>query len=144
MTRPIELVLSRLDNPRQSGRDRWRCACPGCGGNISALSIGVGLDDAVLLRCWKGCGVYEVVAALGLGLHDLFPQAAPSVHSSPPLRRHGMLTAAQALEVIGFECMLTWTAAFNLANGHALTAEDLDRLGVAAKRIQIIASEVRA
>ena len=144
MMRPVDLVLSRLDRPRPCGRDRWRCACPSCGGNKSALSIGVGVDDAVLLRCWKGCDVEAVVAALGLDLHDLFPPALPNGNSFPAPSRRRLLSAAQALDLIQFECLLTWTAAFNLANGHALTADDLDRLGVAARRIQTLASEVRA
>ena len=141
MTRPIDLVLARLDNPKPSGRDRWRCACPACGGNRSALSVGIGNDDAVLIRCWKGCDASAVVDALGLHVHELFPS---NMNGSPPLKRRGMLTAGQALEVIAFECLLTWTAAFNLVNGHALTADDLGRLSIAVQRIQALAVEVRS
>jgi len=52
MTRPIDLVLSRLGGfePRENGRDRWRACCPAHrGANPSALSIGVGDKGAVLL-----------------------------------------------------------------------------------------------
>ena len=143
MSRPIDLVLARLDNPRPSGRNRWRCVCPSCGGNKSALSVGIGDDDAVLLRCWKGCDAAAVVGSLGLQLHELFPPKL-SGHGSAPMRRRGMLTAGQAMEVTAFECLLVWTAASNLANGHALTNDDRDRLGVAAQRIQSLAAEVRA
>ena len=143
MSRPINLVLARLDNPRPSGRNRWRCVCPSCGGNKSALSVGIGDDDAVLIRCWKGCDAAAVVGSLGLQLHELFPPQL-SGHGSAPIRRRGMLTAGQAMEVTAFECLLVWTAAFNLANGHALTADDLERLGIAAQRIQSLAAEVRA
>ena len=143
MSRPIDLVLARLDNPRPSGRNRWRCVCPSCGGNKSALSVGIGDDDAVLLRCWKGCDAAAVVGSLGLQLHELFPPQL-SGHGSAPMRRRGMLTAGQAMEVTAFECLLVWTAASNLANGHALTADDLERLGIAAQRIQSLAAEVRA
>ena len=143
MSRPIDLVLARLDNPRPSGRNRWRCVCPSCGGNKSALSVGIGDDDAVLIRCWKGCDASAVVGSLGLQLHELFPPQL-SGHGSAPMRRRGMLTAGQAMEVTAFECLLVWTAASNLANGHALTADDLDRLSVAAQRIQSLAAEVRA
>ena len=141
MTRPIDLVLSRLDDPKQSGRDRWRSSCPACGGNKSALSVGIGYEDAVLIQCFKGCDVESVVAAMGLQLHDLFP---PKLAGSPPLRRRGMLAAVQVLDVIAFECLLTWTAAFNLANGHALSADDLGRLMVAGQRIQSLALEARS
>lgn len=141
MTRPVDLVLARLDNPKPSGRDRWRCRCPACGGNKSALSVGIGNDDAVLIQCWKGCDVDSIVAALGLQLHDLFPS---TLNGSPPLKRRCLLTAAQCLEVVTFECLLVSTAAFNLANGHALTAGDLDRLGMAVHRIRHLADEVTA
>ena len=143
MSRPIDLVLARLDNPRPSGRNRWRCVCPSCGGNKSALSVGIGDEDAVLIRCWKGCDAAAVVGSLGLQLHELFPPQL-SGHGSAPMRRRGMLTAGQAMEVTAFECLLVWTAASNLANGHALTADDLERLGIAAQRIQSLAAEVRA
>jgi hypothetical protein len=95
----------------------------------------------VLIQCFKGCEVAAVVDAMGLQLHDLFP---PKLTGSPPLPRRGMLSAAQALEVIARECLLTWTAAFNLANGHALTAMDLEQLMIACRRIQSLALEVRS
>ena len=141
MIRPIDLVLARLDDPKPTTRDRWRSSCPACRGNKSALSVGIGNGDTVLIQCFKGCDVDAVVAAMGLQLHDLFP---PKLTRSQPLRRRAMLTAGQALDVIALDCMLTWTAAFNLANGHALTADDLDHLMSAGKRIQWLASEVRS
>jgi hypothetical protein len=143
MSRPIDVVLDRLQQYRlrPAGRDRWRACCIACGGkNASALSIGVGDDDAVLLRCWKGCEVEAIVRALGLELHELFPPKQG--HAGKP-RRIGLLTAGQCLDVIAFECTLVWTAANNLAAGHALTPDDLQRLSVAAARIQGLVREAR-
>jgi hypothetical protein len=145
--RPIDLVLSRLDGfkLRESGRDRWRSCCPAHGGsNPSALSIGIGSDDTVLLRCWSGCDVDQVVQALGLDLADLFPMKREFGHGVPPPKRRRLLSAAQCLEVVSFECLLVWVAARNLAAGHPLTDVDLHRLDVAAERIQSLAGEVRA
>jgi hypothetical protein len=102
--------------------------------------VGIGVDDAVLLRCWHGCEVDSIAQALGLDLADLFPPK--DAHASKP-RRIGMLSAGQCLDVIAFECALVWTAGFNLANGHALTPEDLERLQWAATRIQGLIREVR-
>ena len=143
--RPVDQVLSRLDNPRPNGRDRWRSICPSCGGsNASALSVGIGHDDAVLLKCFKGCDVSQVIGAVGLEVTDLFPHAVGPGGGCPQLRRRAMLSARQAIDLIEFECLLVWTAAFNLANGHALTREDLERLAVAGRRIQAAIDEVRA
>jgi hypothetical protein len=57
-------------------------------------------------------------------------------------RRPPAFTARQALAALRFECLLVWTAAHNLVNGVALTSEDLDRLMLAQRRIDAIASEV--
>lgn len=110
----------------------WQQVRAVCGGRQRRRGI-----DPLLERRDAG----DVVDALGLQLHELFP---PNMNGSPPLKRRGMLTAGQALEVIAFECLLAWTAAFNLANGHALTAEDLGRLSIAVQRIQALAIEVRS
>jgi hypothetical protein len=145
MSRPIDLVLERLAPYRlraAAGRDRWRACCPAHGGkNVSALSVGIGAEDQVLLRCWHGCEVEQVTHAIGLELSDLFP--AKDSHAGKP-RRIGLLTAGQCLDVIAFECTLVWTAAHNLANGHGLTAGDLERLSVAAARITGLVREARA
>ena len=121
----IDLLLSRLDHPRPNGRDRWRCACPVCGGrNRSTLSVGLADSGVVLLTCFKeGCGADEIAAALGLMLEDLFPARDSS---ASPMRRRRLLTAQQALEVLEFESTLVWTAGCNVTEGHALTAATSD------------------
>lgn len=140
--RPIDAVLARLDDPRPNGKDRWRCRCPACGGNRSALSIGIREDDALLMRCWKGCDVQSVVMALGLSLADLFPQN--EVTYLPRSKRLRLMSPSQCIDVIEFECQVVWTAAWNLASGHCLTPDDLERLSTAAQRIQAMIDEVRS
>lgn len=143
MTRPIDELLARLDGPRPTGRDRWRCACPVCGGrNRSTLSVGVGDADAVLLKCWKeGCGPEQIARAIGLEFEDLFP---PRDSHAAPEKRRRMLSDRQALELLERESLLAWTAAQNLAAGHTLTPGDLERLSLTAKRIGLLTHEVRA
>ena len=114
------------------------------GSNASALSVGIGHDDAVLLRCFKGCDIAQVTDALGLDMADLFPRADRPGGGRPPMRRRGMLSARQAIDLLEVEYMLVWTAAFNLANGHALTPDDLGRLTIAAGLLQAAIDEVRA
>ena len=72
----LDIVLDRLASyrVRPTGADRWRACCPAhCGNNSSALSVGVGREGQVLLRCWQGCDAEAVAGALGLELTDLFP-----------------------------------------------------------------------
>lgn len=136
----VDVLLSRLDDPRPNGTDRWRCACPVCGGrNRSTLSIGVGDTGAVLLRCWKeGCSPEQIAHAVGLELEDLFP---PRETHSAPLKRRRLITAGQALEVLDSEATLLVLCASDMAKGEQV---DRDRLLTAAARIAMIRDEVRA
>lgn len=147
MSAPIKLVLSRLEphRLRPTGRDRWRACCPAHQGtNASTLSVGVADDGAVLLHCWAGCDVEQIVAALGLDLGDLFPaQSAPGHGASLPRRRR-MVTAGQALDLLSAEIVLTVICANDLARGDTLDAAMRQRLLQAAARVELLRDEVHA
>jgi len=99
-------------------------------------------QGAVLLKCFKeGCGPNEIVAALGLTMEDLFPSRDSS---ASPTRRRRLVSPIQAVEALEVEFELVWTAAFNLAFGHALTPDDLLRLSTAGQRIRALVQEVRS
>jgi hypothetical protein len=141
----VDLVLSRLDNPRPTGPERWRCACPAHGStNPSTLSVGVGENGAVLLKCWSGCDVEAVAAALGLDLADLFQPKPENGHGSPPLPRRRLITASQALDVLNAEANLVAVAACNVGQGVVLTPIDRNRLLDAAARIAGVYREVHS
>jgi hypothetical protein len=148
MTSPIDLVLQRLDGfkLRENGRDRWRACCPAHGGsNPSTLSIGIGRDDQVLLRCWNGCDIEQVVQALGFEVSDLFPpKPQPAGAGDAPIRRRRLLTAGQALDLLDSEMMLAFVCASDMAQGKALDGATLDRLVQCAARVSMLRDEVRA
>jgi putative DNA primase/helicase len=78
VSRPVELVLARLTNPRRSGGG-WVARCPAHDDREPSLSIREGRDGRVLLNCHAGCTFDAVVAALGLTQADTFP---PSIQSA--------------------------------------------------------------
>jgi hypothetical protein len=139
----IDALLSRLPEAKANGRDRWRCACPVCGGtNRSTLSIGMGDTGAVLLKCWKsGCDPEAIAHAIGLSIEDLFP--ARDAQAAPATRRR-MISASQALDVLADDSMLVWTCATSIANGVALSAIDLDDLTAAVARVGALRQETRS
>ena len=140
---PVDMVLARVTGAKQTARDRWRCACPVCGeGNRSTLSIGVGDTGAVLFKCFKSeCDPEAITGALGLNLSDLFP---PKLTGSAPMRRRGLLSASQALDLLHTEAQLVALAGSNLAHGVELTDADRDRVLQAAGRIAYLRDEVMA
>lgn len=148
VSRPIDLVLARLQpyKLRENGRDRWRACCPAHGGsNPTALSVGLGNDDAVLLKCWHGCTAAEVAGALGLELVDLFPpRPLPAGGGSPPIKRRHLLTAGQALDVLAFEIQLTALCAADMAAGRPLDEATTERLLRSAARVSMLREEIHA
>lgn len=147
MSRPIDLVLARLEpyRLRENGRDRWRACCPAHGGkNPSALSVGVGAEDQVLLRCWLGCEAEQVAHALGLELSDLFPPKPQAGQGSAPLKRRRLITAGQALDLLDLEMTLAIVCASDMAAGKQLDDTTRDRLLQGAARVSMLRAEVHA
>ena len=86
---PVERILERLDAVSRNGNG-WKARCPGHEDRAPSLSVGEGDDGRVLLRCWAGCEVGEIVAAMGLEMGDLFEQRGEGVGHPPnaPARVH--------------------------------------------------------
>ena len=63
--------LERLDNVKGSGKG-WTARCPAHDDRNNSLSVAEGADS-LLLHCFAGCEVDDVVQALGLTMGDLFP-----------------------------------------------------------------------
>ncbi len=74
-------ILGRLKKVRRSGRG-WTARCPAHRDGENSLSIAVGEDGRVLVKCFAGCAVEAIVGKLGLTLRDLFEE-------SPKPRRSG-------------------------------------------------------
>lgn len=69
----IEKVLSKLNNVRQAGANRWNACCPAHDDKNPSLSIRETDDGKVLIHCWANCSAAEITAAMGLQMRDLFP-----------------------------------------------------------------------
>jgi hypothetical protein len=125
---------------RRSGRG-WVAKCPAHADRSPSLSIAEGDEGRTLVRCFAGCDVTDVLAAIGLSLADLFPER---VRDLSPLgraqRREAVrtcdVTAASA--VLALESLVVLIAANDTAQGKALDAADRTRLAQAADIIQAV------
>jgi hypothetical protein len=136
-----ETLLSRLDGARRTGIDRWVAKCPSHDDGRPSLGIRELDDRRVLVHCWAGCAVADVLAAVGLGFADLFPERAFDHH----LRRDRRpFNAADVLRCTAYEALIAAVAAGNLAKGLTLSEQDLDRLTLAASRLQSAAEMAHA
>lgn len=134
---PVDLVLSRLERPREIAQGRWRARCPGHDGrNPGALSITRGDDGRVLLRCWAGCDVERVAGAIGLDLHDLFVPASKE-HRAQALR-HPFISA-QVFDIVRAEVGLVAVIASDMHRKREISAKDFERLQLSHQRLDEIA-----
>src|SRR5712664_3691261 len=76
--RKIETVLKRLNNVKSSGEGQWSARCPAHQDRHNSLAIGVGKDGKVLLHCFTGCELRDILSHLKLQSSDLFEDAEPS------------------------------------------------------------------
>lgn len=130
----IDVLLSRLDGIRKTGQDRWMARCPAHGDKTASLSI---RDDQgkILLRCFAGCSVHEVVAAVGMNLADLFPpRAAEPWQTCKPFKRP--FDALGALQALSDDALVVALCASALARGEAIAGSDRQRLLDSVSRIQ--------
>ena len=134
---PIEVVLSRLQKVK--GRNgSWTACCPAHNDKGPSLAIREADDGRILLHCFAGCEVNNVVMALGMDMTDLFPPEEKRrnypVEGKPKLKP--AFYASDLMRILAFEALVVSICASDLRKGKALSDEDNERLKVAQQRIE--------
>jgi hypothetical protein len=96
-----DVLLSRLDRVRRTGRGRWTARCPAHNDRGPSLSIRELDDGRTLLHCFAGCDAGAIVVALGMELSDLFP--ARGSDDKRRARERLPFSAIDALRLVGHE-----------------------------------------
>ena len=129
---PFDNLLSHLDKVKRTGPGRCVAQCPAHVDKSPSLTIRETDDGRVLVHCFAGCSVHEIVHAVGLELSDLFPRNP--IHHCKPERRP--FPASDVLRAIGYESLVVCAAAVTMMSGEPFTQLDRERLMLAAERIQ--------
>lgn len=138
MSEAADRFLARLAHAHQYGTG-WRADCPVGHSSRGSLAVAVGEDGRVLLQCFAGCSAADIVVAAGLTLADLFPARVRD--DTPAGRRaaraaHRQSAWGAALRVLAGEATVVEAAAAMIERGGELTAEDVERVHVAAQLIR--------
>lgn len=83
MSRQIDNLISRLQKVRQTGRDSWIACCPAHADKSPSMTIREVEEGKVLVHCFAGCGIDEIVGAVGISLADLMPERQPDALRKP-------------------------------------------------------------
>ena len=68
----IEIILEKLKKVRKSGNNYMAC-CPAHEDSDPSLSLTQLPDGRILMKCFAGCEITEILHKLGLSISDLFP-----------------------------------------------------------------------
>ena len=129
----VDGLLARLVAVRRTGADRWIARCPAHTDKRPSLAVRELDDGRVLAHCHAGCSIDEVVAAVGLGLEDLYPPTPRAPHAVKGTRRP--FNAHDVLRCVAFEVTVARLCSAAMRAGEALSDEDDARLGVAMSRL---------
>jgi len=125
-----EDLLSKLTKVRGRG-ESWTACCPAHEDGSPSLAIRFKPDGRILMHCFGGCAVDEVLGAIGLDINDLFDDG--------PVQRGDQIKpafyASDVLRIISVETLIVAVAAIDVSNGKPLRPDDLERLKLAAERI---------
>ena len=124
-------LLEHLEGVKQTAPGRWIARCPAHEDRSPSLSIRELDDGRVLVYDFGGCEVGDVLAALGLGLSDLFEK--PIGDQVAPTR--GRVPARDLLALIDHEALTVGMIALQFRETRELSDEDWQRLATAASRI---------
>ncbi len=142
MNHKLEALASMLDSVRwQRDRHAFRARCPAHGGGADTLSVRIHpAKDQLQLTCFAGCGALAVLGVLALDWSALYPDrpADHRIRHAPPLPYR------EALLGIDNEAAVVAIIAGRLERGHALTAADIERMALAAQRIDAARRIARA
>jgi hypothetical protein len=132
-----DVLLSQLENVKRTGDGRWLARCPAHEDRRASLAVRELGDGRVLAHCFAGCSIAEVIGAVGLDMAALFPEK--NIVDGKPERRP--FPAADILRAVSFETLIVSLAAAQLVKGKPLVGDDLERLKLAASRLQAAAEE---
>ncbi|MBN3763409.1 hypothetical protein [Burkholderia sp. Ac-20365] len=130
---PAQLVLDHLHGARAVGHGRWTACCPAHNDRRPSLAITEKSDGALLLHCFSGCAVGDIVAAIGLDLSDLFPSGKAGVQSSKPAIRR--FSAEQVLRTATLELIEVALIVGAIDRRGSVTATERDRLRLSVSRL---------
>jgi len=131
----IQTLLSRMDKVYDRGDGKWMACCPAHDDKSPSLSIRHLHHGRILIYCFAGCGVGDVLAAIGLSLKDLFQDSLISigdVHRSKGLPAWKIKKYQEALQ----HEQLVWDISrVDISQGKPLSPEGMKRAKRAASRI---------
>lgn len=137
----VHRLLARLDKVKGTGPGRWLSCCPAHNDRSPSLAIREAEDGTILVKCFTGCSTPDVLRALDMEMHELFPRRDSDAFRAS--KRPGeRWVPRDVLAAIAREALIVMLAAEAVHAGKVLAPGDLDRLAQAVGRLRAAAGEI--
>jgi len=126
-------LLSHLTGVKETGAGRYLACCPAHLDKNPSLAVREKDDGRILVKCFAGCSVEEVLDAVGLEFDALFPKRAIGDHIP---RERRPFNSSDVLAALTFEINVASIILDRMVNDKDITAGDWLRFKTAADRIR--------
>ena len=136
----INNLLQTLDEVKPNGQGKWNARCPAHEDRSPSLAIKLADNNLILLHCFAGCPVADIVSAVGLELSDLMPENPTYQKGIKPPK----FNKYELFDRVVFEAVILSMGIRQLLNGKVIEQQDLLRITQAENTINDMAREVRS
>lgn len=133
----IDPLLARLERVLRTGDGKWLACCPAHSDKSPSLAIKQTDDDKILIHCFAGCEVDEIVSAIGLSLADLMPEKINYKKGAKPPK----FNKYELFDRLIYESIILSLAIRQSINKVPLSPDDQQRVLRAEETINEIAKE---
>jgi hypothetical protein len=129
-----DAFLSRCEKVRATGNGTWIACCPSHEDKNPSMTVRELDDQRVLVHCFAGCSVEEILGAVGLEFDALFPDDQPKSDYTPAMRRP--FPAADVLAALSNELGIIAIIAGDMESKREVSDADIARLRLSRTRIE--------
>lgn len=108
----LDTILSRLENVRSAGKDKWQALCPAHDDHNPSLSITRGDNGKPLLHCHAGCSYEQICQALEMQTLSTAALPPGRIAKSKPKQRPLYGSFEAAIQAICIQARSTHTASW--------------------------------
>ena len=126
----IENILTKLEKVESRGAERWIARCPAHPDRSPSLAIKIS-GEQVLLHCFAGCSVEQILDSINAEWADIMPQSKPTGYK----HKKSFFPASDVLACLEHELLVCVLVAQQMVDGESIDSEDKERLALAVQRI---------
>lgn len=133
MNQILDQILNKISKLKKStNSNQWTGCCPAHKDKNPSFSIKLTDDGRILLHCFTGCTLSEILNSLGLEMSDLYPKNSDLLGKKPI---KNILSPRDILNVISNEILKVLLIAHDMNQSKSISQDSYSSLEKSVSRI---------